>query len=75
MSVVRFCIERSWGTVIEIAGGSVSRGFEIGDRGSLLSPETFLTKIWIVSTDSGETDREIGDEERMLCSLGCGWAS
>lgn len=67
---MRFCIERSWGTVIGIAVVSVRRGFERGDRGSLLSPETFLTKIWMVSTDSGETDLDIGEEERILCSLG-----
>ena len=49
-----------------IAGAPVSRRFEREDGGSLLSPETFLTKICIVSTGSGETDREAGDEERIL---------
>lgn len=35
-------------------------------REALLSPETFLTKICIVDAGSGETDREAGDEERIL---------
>ena len=35
--------------------------------GGLLSrPETSLTKICIVSTDSGDADLELEDEERML---------
>lgn len=63
--VTRFWIERSCGTVIAIAGG-VSWFEEEDDRGSLLSPETFLTKICIVNAGSGETDREAGDEERIL---------
>lgn len=33
---------------------------------NLLSPETFLTKICIVSVGSGETERDDGVEERML---------
>jgi hypothetical protein len=37
---------------------------EIGE--SLLSPHTFFTKICMVSTSSGETDREIDAEGRML---------
>jgi hypothetical protein len=67
--VVRFCIDRFWGTVMGSAGGSVSREFEKEDRGSLLSPETFLIKICIVSAGSGETEREAGDEERILSYL------
>jgi len=46
---VRFCIERSWGTVRVI-----------------VSPETGLTKICIVDAGSGETEREDGDEERIM---------
>jgi hypothetical protein len=36
------------------------------EEGALLSPETFLTKICIVDAGSGETEREAGDEERIL---------
>jgi len=50
--VFRFCIDRSWGTVM----GKVS-------------PETFFTKICIVSATSGDADREIGDEERMASGI------
>jgi len=32
----------------------------------IVSPETFLTKICMVSAGSGDADREIGDEERMV---------
>jgi len=32
----------------------------------IVSPETFLTNICIVSTGSGEADRDEGAEERML---------
>jgi len=50
--VVRFCTERSCETVMAI-----------------VSPETFLTKICIVSTlsgSSGDTDRDMDGEERIL---------
>lgn len=33
---------------------------------NLLSPETFLTKICMVSRGSGEAERDVGVEERML---------
>lgn len=42
----------------------LSNGVKIGR--ALLSPDTFLTKIWIVSAGSGETERDDGDEERIL---------
>jgi len=32
----------------------------------MMSPEMFLTKICMVSTSSGETERDPGEEERML---------
>jgi hypothetical protein len=49
-----------------IAGTWVSKVLQrVRGRGSLLSPDTFLTKICIVSATSGDADREIGDEERM----------
>lgn len=65
--VLRLRIERSWGTVMGIAGRLVSRvRLRVGGRGALLSPETFLTKICMVSAGSGDADREIGDEERMV---------
>jgi len=32
----------------------------------IVAPETFLTKICMVSAGSGEADREIGDEARMV---------
>jgi hypothetical protein len=50
-----------------IAGTLVSKVWlRVGGRGSLLSPETFLTKICMVSASSGDADREIGDEERIV---------
>lgn len=58
----------SSGTVIGIAEKDVSKGCwrVLRDRESLLSPDTFLTKICMVPTSSGETDREIDAEGRML---------
>jgi len=59
------------GTVIGITG-KLLVGDE-NDRGwSLLSPATCLTKICIVDAASGETEREIGDEQRILriCKVG-----
>lgn len=41
-------------------------GVEEGCGVYLLSPETFLMKICMVSVGSGETDRDDGVEERML---------
>ncbi len=58
----------SSGTVIGIAEKDVSKvSWEaLRDREGLLSPDTFLTKISMVSASSGETDREIDAEELML---------
>jgi len=39
-------------------------------RLNLLSPETFLMKICMVSVGSGETDRDDGVEERIFRDLG-----
>lgn len=78
--MVRFWIVRSWGTVKtnavlllvrigeeyewdEVEDGN---GVDVGVGGCLLSPDTFLMKICIVSMDSGEADREIGLEGRIL---------
>jgi len=62
-------MDRSCGTVMGIAGPAVSRSSDGGGggcvAGSLLSPVTFLTKICMVSADSGssgEADRDINVE-------------
>ncbi len=59
-----------------MAGEGVKSGGEERQRwdGCLLSPETFLMKICMVGTDSGETDREdegdvvAEEEEGMMLS-------
>ena len=71
--VRRLRIERSWGTVIGIAGRLVSWRVGGWRERALLSPDTFLTKICMVSVGSGDAEREIGDEGRMLMEVdGCG---
>ena len=67
---------RSEATVMGNAGRDVSCMLvgEVWDGDCLLEPDMGLTKICIVSVVSGDTDREIGVEERILrgCDEGRG---
>jgi hypothetical protein len=56
----------SWGKLVKWLAG----GYDDEEEGeALLSPETFFTKICIVSASSGDADREIGDEEGMVSGV------
>lgn len=58
-------MERSCGTVKAMAE-YVSRKSRFGGGVGSLSPEMFLTKICMVSAVSGDTDRDIEVDERIL---------
>jgi hypothetical protein len=76
---VRLATVRSRGTVKAIAGEYVSLRVPVAlslktvdvDAVYVLSPDTFLTNICIVSAQSGDADRELDVDETIVAVCMC----